>query len=370
MKKSPWEASLWLGIDLFTWIRLVARNGCAIRPGKIPEAGVITLAAAGNSALRAVQAARYGRQVRAVAVPDDPVFIIGHWRTGTTMLHELLALDPRLRAPSTYESLSPNHFLLTASLARRFGRILLPRTRPFDNMRMSYDRPQEDEAALALRGVPSPFLSAVFPRRAPQHPSYVDLDDLTPRQLAAWQAGFRQFLQLLLFRRGGQLILKSPQHTNRLPTLLKTFPRARFIHIVRDPYVVFPSTLHFWRTMHERYGLQRSDAARLREQVFADFAHMHERLEVARPLIPADRFYELHYERLAADPLVEVEKIYAALNLGDFAPARDAVAQYAERSRRYKTNEYTLDDATREEIARRWAPYIKQHGYSPPPPTN
>ena len=182
-------------------------------------AALITLAAAGNSLLRGVQALAYGRRVRRIVVPEDPIFIIGHWRTGTTMLHELLALDPRHRCPSTYESLAPNHFLLSERFVRRFARFLLPRTRPFDNMRMSFDRPQEDEAALALRGIPSPFLTVAFPRRPPQHPEYVDLERLSPRQLAAWQSGMRRFLQLLLFRRPGRLVLKSPQHTNRLRVL-------------------------------------------------------------------------------------------------------------------------------------------------------
>jgi hypothetical protein len=367
MKKSWLEANIWLGIELAAWLRLLARNRFAIHPTRLPMAALVTVAAAGNSLLRGVQSLRYGRQASRVAVPDDPIFIIGHWRTGTTMLHELLALDPGHRAPTTYESLSPNHFLLTERLVRRFASFLLPRTRPFDNMRMSYDRPQEDEAALALRGVPSPFLSVAFPRRPPQFPAYVDLDDLTPRQLAAWQAGFRRLLQLLLLRRQGRLVLKSPQHTNRVRVLCEMFPAARFIHITRDPYVVFPSTVHFWRTMYQRYGLQRVDEAKLREQVFYDFAHMHDRLEAARRHIPADRFYEVRYERLAADPVAEVQSLYAALSLGDFEPVRPAVAQYAQRSRRYKTNEYDLDPATRNEIATRWSPYFARYDYSPVP---
>jgi omega-hydroxy-beta-dihydromenaquinone-9 sulfotransferase len=367
--KSWLEANIWLGIELASWLRLLARNHFAVTPTRIPMAALITAAAAGNSLLRGVQALRYGRQASRIAVPDDPIFIVGHWRSGTTMLHELLAFDERHRAPTTYESLSPNHFLLTEGAVRRFLPFLLPRKRPFDNMRMSYDRPQEDEAALALRGVPSPFLSVAFPRRAPQWPRYVDLDALTPRQLAAWQNGLRQFLQLMLLRRPGRLVLKSPQHSNRLPTLAAMFPKARFVHMVRDPYVVFPSTLHFWGTMYDRYGLQRynlqeTDKQRLREQVLDDFAHMHDRIQQARPLIPPERFFELRYEQLAADPVGEVEKLYAAFQLGDFAVVRPAIAQYADRSRRYKTNEYAdLDAATRGEIASRWAPYFQAHAY-------
>jgi hypothetical protein len=220
---------------------------------------------------------------------------------------------------------------------------------------MSFDRPQEDEIALALRGVPSPFWTVAFPRRPPQFPEYVDLDALSDRARKAWQSGFRQFLQLLLFRSGGRLVLKSPQHTNRIPVLATMFPRAQFVHMVRDPYAVFPSTVHFWRTMYERYGFQRVDEAHVREQVFRDFAHMQDRVEAARRFLPPDRFHEIRYERLAADPLVEIERLYAALQLGDFETVRPAIAQYAERSRRYKTNEYTdLDAATRAEILARW----------------
>jgi hypothetical protein len=364
MKKSPLEANLWLGFELVAWLRLLARNQFAVTPTRIPLAALVTFAAVGNTALRGVQSLIYGRRVRQVILPDDPIFIVGHWRTGTTMLHELLALDPAHRSPTTYESLSPNHFLLTEKFVRRWLPFLIPRTRPFDNMRMGFDRPQEDEAALALRGTPSPFLSAAFPRRPPQFPEYFDLTSLTPRQLAKWQSDLRKLLQLLLFERPGRPVLKSPQHTNRIPTLHAMFPRARFIHITRDPYVVFPSTMHFWRIMIQKYGLQRPDEARLREQVFTAFAQMHVNVEAARSQLPPGSFHELRYEQLAADPVREVRTIYDFLG-EDFTSVEPQIVHYAERSCRYKTNEYAdLDAATREEIAKRWAPYFARHGYA------
>jgi hypothetical protein len=364
MKKSPLEANLWLGFELVAWLRLLARNRFAVTPTRFPLAAIVTVAAAGNTALRGIQSLICGRRVRQVAVPDDPIFIVGHWRTGTTMLHELLALDPAHRSPTTYESLSPNHFLLTEKFVRRWLPFLIPRTRPFDNMRMGFDRPQEDEAALALRGTPSPFLSAAFPRRPLQFPEYVDLASLAPRQLARWQADFRRLLQLLLFARPGRLVLKSPQHTNRIPALRAMFPRSRFIHLTRDPYVVFPSTMHFWRVMIQKYGLQRPDEARLREQVFSAFAQMHENVELARIQLPAGAFYELRYETLAADPVGAMRGIYEFLGREDFTAVEPLFAHYAERSRRYKTNEYAdLDAKTRAEIAERWAAYFACHSY-------
>jgi len=350
-------------MDFFAWMRLLGRNRFAIDFAKAPLALVITLVAAGNTVLRWIQTLWFGRRVRAVAAPDDPIFIIGHWRTGTTMLHELMSLDPRNRCPTTYESLSPNHFLLSEPVVRRFFGFVLPRRRPFDNMRMGFDRPQEDEAALCLRGQPSPFLTVAFPRRTAMDPDYVDLEGLTPQQLARWKSRLLRFLQLLLFKRPGRLVLKSPQHTFRLKALDDMFPRAKFIHIVRDPYVVYPSTVHFWRTMYETYGLQRFDLGALREYVFSTFEQMHAKLEATRTLIDSGQFYEVRYEDLSSDPVEQMESLYEFLELGDFDVFRPAVERYAERSKRYRTNHYPLDAPTRDEIARRWAAYFEKYGY-------
>jgi hypothetical protein len=352
-----------MGMDFFAWARLLGRNRFAIDFAKLPLALFITIVATGNTVLRWMQTLWFGRRVHAVPVPDDPIFIIGHWRTGTTMLHELMSLDPRLRCPTTYESLSPNHFLLSEQVVRRFFGFVLPRKRPFDNVRMGFDRPQEDEAALCLRGQPSPFLTVAFPSRSPMDPDYADLEGLSLPQLARWKSRLLQFLQLLLFKRPGRLVLKSPQHTFRLKVLHEMFPRAKFIHIVRDPYVVYPSTVHFWKTMYETYGLQSFDLGALREYVFSTFEQMHAKLGATRTLIDAGHYYELRYEDLANDPLQQMEALYKFLDLGDFDVVRPAVERYAELSQRYRTNHYPLDAPTRDEIARRWADYFEQYGY-------
>ena len=350
-------------MDFFAWMRLLGRNRVAIDFAKAPLALLITIVAAGNTVLRWIQTLWFGRRVSAVATPDDPIFIIGHWRTGTTMLHELMSLDPRHRCPTTYESLSPNHFLLSEQVVRRFFGFVLPRKRPFDNMRMSFDRPQEDEAAICLRGQPSPFLTVAFPGRPAMDPEYIDLEGLSPPQLARWKSGLLRFLQLLLFKRPGRLVLKSPQHTFRLKVLNDMFPRAKYIHIVRDPYVVYPSTMHFWKTMYETYGLQRFDPSALREEVLSTFEQMHAKLEATRTLIDAGQFYELRYEDLSSNPVEQMKALYEFLELGDFDAVRPAVERYAERSKRYQTNRYALDAPVREEIARRWGAYFEKFSY-------
>ena len=360
---SPPEVSLWFGMDFFAWVRLLVRNRFAVSFSKIPLVVLITLVTVLNTCMGWLQSLWYGRAVSKIQLPDDPVFIIGHWRTGTTMLHELLALDPRNRCPSTYESLSPNHFLLSKRVVRRLAWWMLPRTRPFDNMRMSFDRPQEDEVALSLRGQPSPFMTVAFPRRPVQDQPYVTLENLNPRQLTVWKSRLRQFLRLLLFSRSGRLVLKSPQHTFRLPVLNEMFPRAKFIYLVRDPYVLYPSTVHFWKTMYETYGLQSVDDETVREHVLTTLEQMHARLEATRSQIDADRFYALKYEELVDNPIEQLRLLYDFLDLGDFETARPAVKNYTERSRRYRTNEYDLNADSRDTVTQRWSAYIQAHGY-------
>ena len=88
-----------------------------------------------------------GRRIAQQPIKDAPIFIIGHWRSGTTLLHELMSLDERFTFPTTYECFVPNHFLISAWFDA-WLKCLLPKQRPMDNMALGWDRPQEDEFAL------------------------------------------------------------------------------------------------------------------------------------------------------------------------------------------------------------------------------
>lgn len=364
MAQDRWyQGRLWHGMTLGGWLRLLAHNRFALSPSRLPTAMSITAVSAVNTLLGLWQDVRFGRRAARVPISPDPVFILGHWRTGTTMLHELLSLDPRHRCPSTYESLSPNHFLVSEALVRHRLWFILPKMRPMDNMRVSFDRPQEDEAALCLRGVPSTFATVAFPNRPPQYPRYGDMESLSAAELTRWEEEFRTFLRLLLLKRPGQLVLKSPQHTYRLKTLNRMFPQARYIHLVRDPQVVFSSTVHFWTKMYEFHGLQRPNLRDLHNQVFDSLVTMYERLDEAKSLVDPSCFYELRYETLVADPVATLQGIYDFFEWPDFASVQPAIVRYAERSKRFKTNRYEPSPELHAEIAHRWRAYAKQYGY-------
>ncbi|MCB1496736.1 MAG: sulfotransferase, partial [Bauldia sp.] len=147
---------VWYGMRFGTWARLLASGGFDITLNCLPRILGVTLATPLNSALHRASQLAHGGRIRETRV-QPPVFIIGHWRTGTTLLHELLDCDPRFAAPTTFQCMFPESFLMTQRLVRPWIKRLLPATRPFDNMSFGPDRPQEDEFALLNTGMRTPY---------------------------------------------------------------------------------------------------------------------------------------------------------------------------------------------------------------------
>jgi len=355
--------SIWLGMNFFAWLRLLARNHFAIGLSFIPIALLITMMSFFNSFLRIVQTVLYGRRVSRTVITEQPIFIIGHWRSGTTLLHELLCLDERHTYPTTYECFAPNHFLISEDFASRWLRFLLPSRRPMDNMAVAWGRPQEDEWALCMLGQPSSYLTIAFPNRAAQFLRYLDLDELSPESLRTWKESFLLFLKQITFNNPKRIILKSPPHTFRIKVLLELFPDARFVHIVRDPYTVFASTVHWVKSLSTVAALQRPTWNGLEDLVFEIFLKLHERLEETRGLIDPSRFHELRYEDLVRNPIEQMRVLYEKLDLGDFEKVLPGLEKYLEGVKEYQTNRYELSPELREEISRRWDPFIRKYGY-------
>src|SRR5262249_52029499 len=91
--------------------------------------------------LAAIGRARYAGRLEAVRIAA-PVFILGHWRSGTTYLHNLLSLDPQFGWVSMLEVIAPEAALTSGPFLRPAFGPLLPATRPFDAVALDFDAPQ------------------------------------------------------------------------------------------------------------------------------------------------------------------------------------------------------------------------------------
>jgi omega-hydroxy-beta-dihydromenaquinone-9 sulfotransferase len=361
-----WTPRFWNGMDFSTWMRLLVRNRFAVSPSRVPLALSITASSALNSFANVFGRLMFAHRVRNTELKEPPLFVIGHWRSGTTLLHELLMLDPRHICPNTYQCFDPIHFLWTEWFVPTLIRWALPKTRPMDDVKAGWDRPQEDEFALANLGMPSPYLGWAFPNHGPVADEYLDLLSLPSAEREAWKRTWREFVQRIALARNGRIVLKSPTHTARVRTILEVFPDARFVHIVRDPLVLFPSTLRLWKSLSEVQGVQvpRDNNGWLERQVLDTFVRMYQRFEQDRELVPRGHLVDVRYEDLVADPVGWMREIYGELGLGDFAAVEPALLRHAVKTRDYRTNQYSLPPEVADRVRGRWAPYFQRYGYN------
>jgi hypothetical protein len=182
--------------------------------------------------------------------------------------------------------------------------------------------------------------------------------------LARFERAMLHFVRLLTFASSGKrVLLKSPPHTGRIEVLARLFPGARFIHITRNPYAIFPSTTRLWQSMDEVQGLQFPKYASIDDYVFECLTRMYRGFEDQRQRLPKEAIYDLRYEDLVANPVAEIGKIYQALDLGDYAPVRGAIAVAAAGQKDYQTNKHEMDESLKATIRQRWSEYFERYGY-------
>ena len=353
----------WLGFDLFSWFRVLARYRFRIGLRQVPIALAITLLGAVQTLLRLAEHLIYRKKIARTKIADSPIFIIGHWRTGTTHLHELLALDPRFTYPTTYECFSPHHFLVSKWFVAPFFKYVLPATRMQDNMAIGLDHPQEEEFALCMLGVVTPYMNCAFPHQKAEYLRFYDLDRIDRREAQRWEDAFVRFLKKVTLLRPKTLILKSPPHTFRVATLLRLFPRARFVYLVRNPYEVFLSTVHLWKSLSKALSLQSVDFTGLEEYVLEVFNLMHQKFEDTRGLIPQSQLCTIRYEDLVVDPIRQLRILYENLGLDGFDAVVPALQKYLAGVADYQKNTYTLSPEIHARITQRWGAFIAQYGY-------
>lgn len=357
---------VWYGMRFGTWAKLLASGRFDVTLNCLPRILAVTAVTPLNSVLHQVSQAVYGRRIRETAV-TPPVFIIGHWRTGTTLMQELLDCDPRLAAPNTYQCMFPSSFLLTQGLVGRWTRNMLPATRPFDNMTFGPDRPQEEEFALLNSGARTPYATLAFPRHGPANMGYIDFADLSDADRDAWERSYLTLIKRYQFSIDKRLVLKSPYHAARIPTLLKLFPDARFVFTARDPYEIFASHVRTLKVLASNQGLHNpipADDEWLNAYVLDVFEQLFQTYERDRSLIPAKRLVEMRFEDLVADPLARLRDIYGQLELGDFAPAEPGITAYFDERKGYRRNDNRLKPVDVDLVGERSRPYRERFGYA------
>lgn len=357
------------GADLGTVARVFADGGAPDRWGAAAALGAMAMARAPFSAVeRLVVTPR----LPALEEMPAPVFILGHWRSGTTHLYNTMCRDPNWAyVPPFAVGLPWDMFGLGRAFRPAIDRAL-PRHRWIDRMPVTPTSPQEDEVAIASMSELSFYHGIYFPRR---FDALIDrglfFDGATPAQVARWERRFTHFLRKVAMAQDGRaLLIKNPVYTGRVAMLRRMFPRAKFVHIHRDPVDVFLSMRNFYEKLLERLALQDvPDGLDVEDTILRVYDRMMERLVDETRDLPAGSLVELPYAELDRDPLGAIGRVYEGLGLDGFDAARPAFADYLASVSGFEKNGFQAGPAVLDRVARHWSRWIERWGYGPQPPS-
>lgn len=313
--------------------------------------------------LRCWQSLAYGRRIRNTEIHPEPLFLLGFWRSGTTLLHNLLATDPRWGFVNTYQAALPDVFLAGQRRVRRLLESQLPETRGIDNIPVDFEMPQEEEIAMLCRSGCSPYTALNFPRTGDSALDYLFPERrLTAAQLRQWQDGYRNLLQAATLNMDGKpLLLKSPSNTSRITALRGLFPQARFVYIQRNPYDTLRSYAHLLRLMRAWHALQRVDFDELLRRQVGVWREMALAYREQRLTIPAGRLAEVKFEDLERDKVGQVRRIYEALGLEGYDGFAGELGEYAASLEGFQKNAGEVSDWV-VELVNEYVPFLVEDG--------
>jgi hypothetical protein len=362
-----------VGIGLGPWIALLARHGFRVHPVYWHRAAMVGAVGLLSSTLGAIERLTHGSAVRAQKLDPAPLFVLGHWRSGTTHLHNLLATDPANTACNTWQAVFPSHALLTGTIGPRLLRNALPAHRTYDKVAMSWGSAAEDEIALLkLDGARSFYCALMFPDDFEQFVRYVDFgDEATDDDRRIFLERLELLLRKLMVASGGKrVIVKSCPHTARMRLVAEAFPTSRFVYIHRHPARVFASMLHMRSIVDWENYLQRpqrsfvegrwDQTARLGQVVFERYLRDRERLG-------PDRLMELAYDDLCGNELARMAELYERLGLPGWAEAEARLVPYVAGLKGYQRNTLPLDERLLDYVYDRWRFVYEAHGYARDP---
>jgi omega-hydroxy-beta-dihydromenaquinone-9 sulfotransferase len=354
------------GITLDRWFELLHEN--SVSPTYWHRAAFITATACLNS-IAYRKEKQLEETIRNTPLAGPPLFILGHWRSGTTHLHNLLSLDTQNFAfANTYQVTNPLTFLTTEETNTRLFARLVPKKRLMDNMAMGFELPQEDEFAPCLDTLKSSYLGISFPDRQAYYDRYLTFDGVPKDEIKNWGDSLITFCKKLTYKYQRPLLLKSPSHTARIKHLLDWFPDARFVHIHRHPHQVFRSNQHYWDTAVWYTYLQKPDRSKLDLEILQRYRMLHDAFHAQRSLIPEGRFHEISFNELEANPLSTIETIYQKLDLPRFESFKPTLETYLTAQSSYRKNQFTpLPKEIIEMVNHYTAPELKLWNYSPNP---
>jgi len=317
------------------------------------------------SLLNLIENLFWKRRINNFHFKESPLFIIGFNRSGTTLLHNLLCQDPKAGYTTTLQTVFPYCVLTQKWWLAPLINFLVPHKRPFDNVSMDMEFPQEEEFALANLQPFSVYNFFLFPS---EFDWFIDHDyftgSLSGKDIERWKKEYhRLVIKSLLNTKGVRYISKNPQNIPRVEILKELYPGCRFIFIYRDPYVVVESLYHFILAIFPGVQLQLVPADFSREKIarFYSIAMKYYFENRKKPNSPS--VLEIKMEDFMKDKIGGLRDIYTTFGLEGFEKSVPAFEAYLAKNPNKHHEAYEIHKETIQSVNLYASEIVVQLGY-------
>ena len=313
----------------------------------------------------------YSSKIKKTVIEKDPVFILGHYRSGTTYLQKLMASDKRFGILTNFTMLFPYSNLFIEHWAKQIMQQLVNTLKIknyfFNNDIVQLNEPAEEDHLLINKGSAySAYWSFIFPKHFKE--AMKEAQQFSDKNYCKqWKEEYLNIIQFLTFKnKGQQLLLKNPPNTGRIKYLLELFPNAKFIYIYRNPVDVFYSMKNIWcNAILKLYCLSNLSEAEIDEIILDHFAYLVDQYEKDKHMIPCENLIEVKYEELEKDPLKVIRRIYKNLNLPEFETTKSDFLLQLKKEKLYMKFKHHINKEDSKKVEQRLRKYIQQWNCKP-----
>ena len=374
MKKDEKKAPLFhlshylMGVRLDNYLRLWARAGFKAKPEKIPQSILIGLLSLVLAPFALVEGLVCAIPIARTKIEKDPLFILGHWRSGTTYLQNLLSRDPQFGWASPMHTAMFSNCVLLGWALRGGVQKGIKGSRPMDNVQYDMSLPMEETFAI---GNFTPYTLdhlLAFPSVWEKYVDCAFVDDLPPKERTAFKRAYQYAMKkITMLWKGKQLMLKSPDNTARIGCMLEMYPDAKFVNIYRDPYDTVRSTVNMILSQIELCHLTPLPDTDIRtlleDMVVGRTFDMYRDLIDREPTFKPGHYISIKYEDFVQEPERYLREIYDTLELDGFEEALPRFRAFIARQKNYQTNKKSMRPELRDKINKHLGFYFEHFGY-------